>query len=407
MSFFVGLDWGSESHAVCVVDEAGKIVDQFEVSHDAKGLRSLRERLLKRGAASELPIAIERPSGLVVDTLVDTGHPIIPIHPNIAKASRSRYRAAGGKNDRGDSYLLADVLRTDGHRFRRLLPQSDDIKALRAKVRTRTDFVMTRVALGNQLRAILGGFWPGVIGLFAEIDSKISLAFLTRFPTPQSAAKLTEKSLGTFLSKRRYSGGKTPAELLGRLRAAAPSVSSELESKANGELVLSLVRILESIVEEIGQVDKSIADQMNQLADGALVMSLPRTGVINAAQILSEIGDVRERFLSEDQLAAEAGVAPVTYESGKSRGVRFRRACNHKLRFAITTWADNSRHVSPWAKDIYERARARGCRHPHAIRVLARAWIRVLWRVWTSREHYDPARHSGSLRFLASVQATG
>jgi transposase len=102
---------------------------------------------------------------------------------------------------------------------------------------------------------------------------------------------------------------------------------------------------------------------------------------------------VRERFLTEEQLAAEAGVAPVTYQSGKSRAVVFRWACNHRLRRAITTWAGNSRHASTWAAQVYAAARARGCDHPHAVRILARAWVRVLWKCWRQHTPYDPKKH--------------
>jgi hypothetical protein len=116
MRLFAGLDWGSSGHAVCVVDEQGKIVAQFEVAHDAAGLTELRARLAKLAPAAEIPIAIERPTGLIVDALVDAGHVVVPIHPNVVKACRPRYRAAGGKDDRGDSYLLADVLCTDAQR---------------------------------------------------------------------------------------------------------------------------------------------------------------------------------------------------------------------------------------------------------------------------------------------------
>jgi len=126
-------------------------------------------------------------------------------------------------------------------------------------------------------------------------------------------------------------------------------------------------------------------------------MSLPRAGRVCAAQILAELGDERQRFPTDAQLAAEAGVAPLTYESGKHRSVAFRWACNHRLRFAVTCFADNSRHASTWAAGIYAAARARGCDHPHAIRILARAWIRVLWRMWVDRRPYDPTRHRAAL----------
>jgi transposase len=151
---------------------------------------------------------------------------------------------------------------------------------------------------------------------------------------------------------------------------------------------------------------KRIEHHVAALPDGQLLMSFPRIGQLNAAQILSELGSVRERFACEAQLAAEAGASPVTYQSGKSRGVSFRWACNHRLRAAITQWADNSRRSCVWAAAIYQRARARGARHPHAIRILARAWIRVLWRAWHDRTPYDPAKHRATQR-LPTVQSGG
>jgi transposase len=400
---FAGLDWGGARHAVCVVDEAGKVVVDFEVAHDADGLASLIRRLCKLAPAAELAVAIERPSGLVVDTLVAAGHPVVPVHPNVVRACRPRYRAAGGKHDAGDAYLLADVLRTDGHRFRSLTPQSDAIKALRALVRTRDDLVAERVALANQIRSLLESFWPGAVAVFREIDSPIALAFVRRYPTPQSAALLGEKRLASFLAQQQYSGRRPVADLLIRLRAAPLGVASEVEAEAKGELVRALARVLETLVAEVTKLTSRIEHNVAVLADGQLVMALPRTGRINAAQILAELGDVRERFQTEEQLAAEAGVCPVTYESGKSRGVGFRWACNHRLRRAITTWADNSRHASPWAADIYVRARGRGCDHPHAVRILGRAWVRVLWRTWSSHIAYDPALHGGAKKFLAAA----
>jgi len=396
MRSFAGLDWGSVQHAVCVVDDAGAVRLRLEVAHDAEGLTAMFKQLAKLAPAAELPIAIERPSGILVDTLVAAGHPVVPIHPNVVKACRPRYRAAGGKHDLGDAYLLADVLRTDGHRFKSLSPQSDDIKALRALVRTRDDLVAERVSLANQLRSLLEGFWPGAAAVFADIDSPIALAFVRRYPTPQSAAHLGEKRLASFLAQERYSGRRPIPDLLVRLHEAAAAVCSETEAEAKGELVKALARILGTLVAEIVKLTSRIEHEVEQLPDGKLVMSFPRAGKINAAQILAELGDVRERFQTEDQLAAEAGVCPVTYESGKSRSVCFRWACNHRLRAAITTWADNSRHGSPWAAAVYARARGRGCDHPHAVRILARAWVRVLWRAWTSRSTYDPKLHGGA-----------
>lgn len=151
--------------------------------------------------------------------------------------------------------------------------------------------------------------------------------------------------------------------------------------------------VLETLNAEIGTLSSRIEQAVAELPDGRIIMSFPRAGRINAAQMLAEIGDQRDRFQTFDQLAAEAGVSPVTHASGKRRGVVFRFACNHRLRAAVTCFADNSRHVSAWAARHYARARSRGCAHSHAVRVLARAWLRVLWRAWMDRTLYDPHRH--------------
>ena len=398
MPFHGGLDWGATSHAACVVDGAGQIVARVEARHDAGGLAELLARLRAVAPPAELPVAIERPSGLIVDALVAAGHPVVPIHPNVVKACRPRYRAAGGKSDPGDAYMLADVLRTDGHRFRPLTPVSDGIKALRALVRARDDLVTQRVALANQLRSLLEGFWPGAAAIFAAIDSPIALAFVGRYPTPESAGRLGEKRLASFMAQHGYCGRRSAAELLARLRAAPTGLAGEAEAEAKGEIARALAGLLERLVAEIAKLSSRTERAVADLPDGRIVMSFPRAGRLCAAQILAEIGDVRERFPTEDQLAAEAGVCPVTHASGKSRGVVFRWACNKNLRRAITCFADNSRHASAWAAAVYGKARARGCRHAHAVRVLARAWIRVLWRAWQSGNPYDPQRHAGATK---------
>ncbi|MHC4862330.1 MAG: IS110 family RNA-guided transposase [Planctomycetota bacterium] len=400
MDYFAGLDWGCVEHAACVIDRDGAVVARLDIPHTAEGLGRLLADLACIAPPEEIPIAIERPSGLVVDTLVDAAHPVVPIHPNALKATRSRYRAAGGKSDPGDAYILADLLRTDGHRFRALRPASDEIRALRASVRTRDDLVAERVALANQLRALLETFWPGAAVVFADVDSPIALAFLERYPTPKTASRLGEKRMAAFLARHAYCGRRSPSALLERLRAAPRGLAGEAEEEAKGELVKALVAVLETLVLQIKKTTAAVEHAVAQLPAGRVVMSFPRAGKVNAAQILAELGDHPERFQSESQLAAEAGVAPVTHQSGKQRGVVFRFACNKRLRSAVTTWADNTRHASPWARHVYRKARARGCDHPHAIRILARAWIRVLWRCWRDQTPYDAALHGAARPFL-------
>jgi transposase len=398
-SYFAGIDWASQSHTVCVLDSTGCIELRLELPHNQEGI----ERLIRQlKSFAGIVIAIERPSGLLVDALIEAGLRVVPIHPNVLKASRARYRGAG-KSDPGDAYMLADLLRTDGHRFRPLEPQSDEIRALRALVRTRDDLVDQRVALANQLRSLLESFWPGAAEIFYEIDTPIALAFISRYPTPQSAMHLGEKRLASFLAQHSYCGRRPVAVLLERLRSAPTGANGELEAEAKGELVHSLASILERLVAELAKLTARIEHAVASLADGQIIMSFPRSGRVCAAQILAELGSVRERFPTEAQLAAEAGVSPVTFASGKHRSVVFRFACNHRLRRALTCFADQSRHAHPWAADVYSRARTRGCDHTHAIRILARAWVRVLWRAWFTRTPYQPHLHRSAAAFNATT----
>jgi transposase len=397
---FAGLDWASRAHAVCVIDGRGAVREQWEVAHDGAGLSDLVRRLRRHGVGR---IALERPSGLLVDVLVEAGFEVVPIHPNAVKASRPRYRSHGGKSDAGDAYLLGDLLRTDGHRFKPLAPQSDTIRALRALVRGRDDLIATRVRLANQLRELLQTYWAGAVEVFADVDSPIALAFIQRYPTPESASRLGPKRMAAFCAQHAYCGRRSAENLLARLRQAASVGVGELEADAKGELACCLARILDRLVEQIRLLSSRIEHHIADSDDGRILMSFPRAGRICAAQILAELGSVRERFDSDEHLAAEAGVAPVTYESGKHKAVAFRWACNHHLRAAITCLADNSRHASAWAANVYARARGRGCDHPHAVRILARAWLRVIWRTWVDRVPYDPQRHGGAQLVLQSV----
>ncbi|MEO8509165.1 MAG: transposase [Betaproteobacteria bacterium] len=193
-------------------------------------------------------------------------------------------------------------------------------------------------------------------------------------------------------------------ELLARLhQAPAVVVVGELEMEAKGEPAFSLACTLARLVAQIRLLTSRIEHHLGTLDDGRLLMSFPCAGQICVAQILAEPGSVRERFESDEHLAAAAGVAHVTYASGKSKAVTFRWACNHRLRAALTCMADNSRHANTGAANVYAKARARDCDHPHAIRILARAWLRVIGRAWFDRKPYDGSQHRGAQRLLKTA----
>jgi len=385
---------------VCVVDDAGQIKIRFEIANSGKSFAGLVKRLTKLGVEA---VAIERCDGPLVEALLDAGLKVVVINPRQVKGLRTRYTGSGAKSDASDAYLLADVLRTDGHRLQALDRDSEATAVLRALSRTRKDLIEARVGLVNQLAAQLERVFPGAIGLFARLDSDVAIAFLRRYPTHQAATKLTQARFAAFLRRIAYCGRKPVEELLARVHEAPAAGLKPAEADGRAVCVLGLLRAIEAVRREERELEAEIIERLDAHADAHIFTSLPRAGHgVRAAAMLAEIGDVRARFPDEESLAALAGVAPVTRASGKMHAVGFRYACDKKLRNAIIDFADDSRRASPWAAKIYNDAIARGKRHPHAVRILARAWIRVIWRCWQDRTAYNPDLHRAAVMLQAA-----
>jgi hypothetical protein len=249
----------------------------------------------------------------------------------------------------------------------------------------------------NQLLAELERFWPGPIGLFSDLASRTSLAFLTRYPSPADAQRLGEKRLASFLKACNYNNSRTPAQLLAHLRQAPTGRGEDAEIAARRQVVLALVGTLQMMAANIAQLEGQITSALDANPDAEIFRSFfrSRSSVICAATLLAEIGDCRGRYPHRDAIAVDAGHAPVAIESGKPKHASFRWACNKRLRNALGTLANSMRIWNPWAADRYSQARARGHNHQRALRTLGRAISRIIWRCWQNHTPYDPNRHTG------------
>lgn len=392
-----GLDWAHDDHAVSVVDHRGRELDRCTIEHTAEGLKQLIGFLTRNNAAE---VAIERPDGPVVDTLLAEGVTVVVISPNQVKNLRRRYGSAGNKDDRFDAYVLADTLRTDRARLRPLTPDTDETIALRRACRARKDLVAHRVAVGNQLRAHLQNALPAAVGLFQHIDSQISLTFLERFDTQDKLDWLTPTRLGGWLRKQGYTGRTQPTVLHAKILAAPRGPVGTLATTLAG-ITAGYVAVLRTLTEQARVLEAQIDRQLTGHADQHIFTSLPRSGRFRAARLLAEIGDCRGRFPTPESLICLAGAAPSTRQSGRTRVVGFRWSCDKQLRDAVTDFAADSVKANPWAAHLYQRARDRGHDHPHAVRILARAWLTIIWHCWQNNEPYNPARHRALQPYLA------
>jgi transposase len=269
---FAGIDWAKATHAVCIIDEQARVTARFEVDHDAAGLRELARRL-----GDVAGVAIERPDGPVVDALLGADIPVTVIASRHVKALRTRHGLAGNKDDRMDAFILADALRTDGHRLRPLRPDAPATVALRATVRARKDLVQTRVTLVQQLEAHLALVFPGAVDLFDDLASPIAQAFLHRFPCAERASWLSPKRMAAWLAAQGYCGRRTGAELHARLEAAPPGAAGGT-ADAMAAVTLGYVGAIAAVRDQADALGARIVEMLALHPDGHIFTSLPRSG---------------------------------------------------------------------------------------------------------------------------------
>jgi transposase len=395
-----GVDWAKDNHAVCVLDSDGEPLERITVAHSKAGLARLNTVLDRYDVDA---IGIERGDGPVIDAVLAAGRTVYVIPPSQVKALRRRYGSAGNKDDRFDAYVLADTVRTDQRRLTPLLLDSAATSTLRKLCRARKDLVAHRVAVTNQLRAHLQTALPAVVDLFRDLDSAVSLRFVTRFDTQDTLDWLSPKRLAAWLSSIGYCGRADPAMLHERITAAPRGIGGD-HGRALAGITHAYLTTLQTITAQIDALAQQITEALTLHPDRQTFTSLPRSGTIRAARLLAEIGDARGRFPTAASLACLAGVAPSTRQSGKARIVAFRWAVDKQLRDAVCDFAGDSRRANPWAADLYNRARDRGHDHPHAVRILARAWLDIIWKCWTTHTTYDPDRHRALQRLLNQDQ---
>jgi transposase len=359
---FAGLDWGGEHHQLCIVGAGGERLAQLRVSHDVAGLAELGQELGRFGA--RLPIAVERAEGLLVEHLQAAGHVVFPVSPRISARARERYKGAAVKDDRFDAFVLADTLRHEHARWRVLPVPSPLLAEIRALTRDRDRLLETQQAVEHQLRMILEAYHPAPARLFSSVDRQITLSFVLDYPTPAVASRVKTARMAGFLARHHYTG-RVPAQVLAeRMRASllagAPGTVAGKSFSAQ-----SFTRLLQLLNTQLADYDDAIAAAVAEHPDSPVFASLPGAGPVITSVLLAEIGEDRQRFPSPAVLLAEAGLAPVTRSSGRSRSVRFRYAANGRLREAAMWQAFNSVKQSPWAAAAFRQARDQRGQHYH------------------------------------------
>lgn len=391
LTHFGGFDWAQSEHQLVVVDPRGQIVLSLRFEDDATGWAQLRQKI---AAFPRLGIAIETNCGSAVERLLDLGLAIYPMNPKAAERYRDRKAPAGAKDDELDAWSFADALRSDGHGWRSLLPQDPLTTELRLLCRDEIKLIEQRTALILQLKAALHEYYPVALDAFEDWTGQGPWRFVIQFPTPEALVKAGKRKWERFLHAHKLYRPQTAEKRLASFADAMTFANpNSAVTKAKSLLAVTLAKQLCLLESQLNEYRGRIVDLFHDHPDSGCFGSLPGAGPKLAPRLLSEFGANREVFPTAEAIQCYAGTAPVTRQSGKSRIVTVRHACNKTLRATIHLWADLSRKTCVWAEAYYRKKKTDGMNHAAAIRCLGQRWLKILWKMWQTRTHYNEALH--------------
>ena len=407
VQWFVGIDWAMDAHTVCIVDRQGRVSDRRDVPHTAVALQAFVDALVERanGEPAQVAIGIEVPRGAVVDLLAERGFAVYAINPKQLDRFRDRFTAGGAKDDRRDAWVLADSLRTDPAAYRQVHLDAPVVLALREWARADEELGIELTRLTNQLRDLVYRMAPGLLALCPAADEPWFWALLAAAPTPAAQQRMTERRLERLLKDLRirrltsteirtvlqqpavYTAPGVVDAVADRVQLLLPRI--ELVARQRRDAEHRLKRLLTQL-----EAEGPPAGNQREHSDVAIVLSMPGIGTRVAARMLAEASQplVARAY---HVVRSRMGLAPVTKQSGRSRSVSMRHACNRRLREAAYHWARVGVQRDPASRTYYARLRERGHTHGRSLRSVADRLLRILMKLLERGQLFDPAHGQG------------
>lgn len=402
MEYFVGIDWGTQTHRIAVMNRNGRVIEQFNAEHSGEGLVVLVNRLKQQTACDTalVAIGIEVAWGALVETLVESGFTVFSINPKQVDRFRDRFTVAGAKDDARDALVLASSLLTDRHSYKRVEIDSPDLLRLRELSRFQDELKVELRRTTNRLWQQLHRYYPQMLSISPAADDRLMWDLLEAAPTPAVGAKISSLRVQRILKAnriRRFTADK----LLSALKTAPLALAPGAAEAACEHVLLLLpqVKLLDEQLREVGNRIKNLLTAMTEAnavtsmppCDAGLILSIPGIGPAVAAALLTEASrPIRER--DYESLRCYAGTAPVTRQSGKRKTVGMRQACSPRLRNAVFHWATSSLCCDSRSRRQYDALRAAGHLHARALRGLADRLLSVLIALLKTQKTFDRAR---------------
>jgi len=391
ITHFAGLDWAKDHHDVLVLDGTGRIVTEFRFDHTAEGWSLCRQKLAE---FPQLALAVETGHNAAIERLVTLGYRVYPVHPRSSKSYRTRKLPSGTKTDRADCWALADALRLEGDSWHALTAPQPLVQQLRLLCRDEVGLIGQRTALINQLQQALYEYYPAALEAFDDWCAPSAWAFVETFPTPQALVQAGRHRWQKFLHTHGLYRPQMNEKRLAIFAEADQFCGHEAVTAAKSTLAIALAKMLCTLERQLARYRTLIEECFQAHPAHGLFESLPGAGPKLAPRLLGELLAVQPLAEQPQVLQCLAGMAPVSYQSGRVSVVYLRRQCNRSLRCAVHLWVDLSRHYCDWAQVYYAAHRQKGQSHACALRCLGMRWLKILAAMIRNHTPYDAALHA-------------
>jgi hypothetical protein len=395
MRLFVGDDWAEDHHDVELMDAAGRVLARKRLPEGVAGMARLHEltgqHLGEDAEDPEVVIGIETDRGPWVAALVAAGYVVYAVNPLQASRYRERHGVSGAKSDRGDSHMLADMVRTDSHQLRAVAGDSPDAAAVKVVARTHKTLIWERTRQVQRLRYQLREYFPAALAAFEDLDALDALELLARAPDPARARRLTRAQVSAALKRaRRRDIPARATAILAALRSAQLG-QPEAVTAAYAVTARSLIAVITVLNEQVKALESEVEAVFGRHPDAEIYLSQPGLGSVLGPRVLGEFGDDPHRYASGKARKNYAATSPLTRASGKKKVVVARFIRNDRLTDALMAQAFTALSVSPGARALYDAERARGTEYNPALRKVANRLVGILHGCLKTRTLYDEA----------------
>lgn len=400
---WIGLDWGSEKHAIALQAAGCSQVERTELKQTPRMLHDWFLKLRERFPGCKVAIAIEQSKGALINFLLgfDFVH-VFRVNPKSLKNYRQALSPSGAKDDATDAELLLQFVMYHHNRMKPWIPDDPQSRSLLMLVEFRRKAVGHRTRLTNALTQKLKEYFPQALDWAGDLDTVMAGDFLTRWPTLEKLQKARPDTIRKFYQQHGCRSSDLIAKRLNQMAAAIPLTQDSAVINTSVLMVHTIVDQLRPLFSSISDLDREIEKIFRQHPDFEIFNSFPGAGAALAPRLQTAMGSDRDRFDSAEEVQKYSGIAPVMERSGKREWVHRRYACSTFIRQSFHEFASHSIPQCQWARAYYTMQRHLGKEHHAAVRALAYKWIRIIFRCWKDRVSYDDAKYMESLRRKAA-----